>query len=405
MDIQILKSCLSNEFFEANKGRLKPALFEDELRDLFEVIHDAHEKYSHDLTADEVLALWKVQNPVATRSEKASFEDLISTVEETTPLSTDIAQEVITGLWKRELGRSIASLGIDLSEGREEAVAKLKTLLERTNDDFRPDDFGEATTDDLEQLLAEASDDNRWQFNISTLSNHVYGIGPGEFGIIFARPETGKSTFGVSIAAGPDGFCEQGARVLYLGNEEKTIRTKLRAYQAYTGMTVAEIRENPVVARRKYSEIKDNLIMKDTQEWDLDKIEAYIAYHKPDVVIVDQADKVMISGAYDAGHERLRELYRRLRETAKRYDCAVLGVSQASADAEGRTRLTFAMMEGSKTGKAAEADLIIGIGKHAADSDGEPDYSRFITVSKNKLSGWHGTIVVQIQPEIGRYAA
>lgn len=403
MDIPILKACLSNEFFEANKGRLKPALFEDELRDLFEVIHDAHEKYNHDLTAEEVLALWKVHNPVATRSEKAAFEDLVASVDEASPMSHDIAQEVITGLWKRELGRNIASLGIDLSEGREEAVAKLKTLLDRTNEDFRPDDFGDATTDDLEELLAEASDDNRYKFNISTLSNHVYGIGPGEFGIIFARPETGKSTFGVSIAAGPGGFCEQGARVLYLGNEEKTIRTKLRAYQAYTGMTVSEIRENPVVARRKYSEIKDNLIMKDTQEWDLDKIEAYIAYHKPDVVIIDQADKVMISGAYDAGHERLRELYRRLRETAKRYDCAVLGVSQASADAEGRTRLTFAMMEGSKTGKAAEADLIIGIGKHSSDGDDEPDMSRFITVSKNKLSGWHGTIVVQIQPEIGRY--
>lgn len=405
MDIHILKACLSNEFFEANKGRLKSALFEDELRDLYEVVRDTHDKYHHDISADEVLALWTVQNPVATRSEKAAFEDLVSTMDNITPLSHDIVHEVITGLWKRELGRSIASLGIDLSEGREEAVAKLKSLLERTNDDFRPDDFGDATTDDLEQLLAEASDDNRWRFNIPTLSSNVYGIGSGEFGIIFARPETGKSTFAVSIAAGPDGFCQQGARVLYLGNEEKTIRTMLRAYQAYTGMTVSEIRQNPVLARRKYSEIKDNLIMKDTQEWDLDKIESYIAYHKPDVVIVDQADKVMISGAYDAGHERLRELYRRLRETAKRYDCAVLGVSQASADAEGRTRLTFAMMEGSKTGKAAEADLIIGIGKHASDHDGEPDNSRFITVSKNKLSGWHGTIVVQIQPEIGRYIA
>jgi hypothetical protein len=61
------------------------------------------------------------------------------------------------------------------------------------------------------------------------------------------------------------------------------------------------------------------------------------------------------------------------------------------------------MMEGSKIGKAAEADLIIGIGKHASMDDDEPDLSRFLTVSKNKLSGWHGTIVCCIDPDISRY--
>lgn len=403
MDVHILKACLSNDFFETHKGRLKPGLFEDELRDLFETIHDAHEKFNHDLTAEEVMALWRVQNPVATRSERAAMEDVLSSVAEATPMSHDVAADVITGLWKRELGRNVANLGIELSEGRDEAMSKLRSLIERTGDAFQPDDFGEPTTDDLEVLLEEASDESRWKFNISTLSSKVYGIGGGEFGIIFARPETGKSTFGVSIAAGPEGFCSQGAKVLFLGNEEKTSRTKLRAYQAWCGMTSDEIRANPVAARRAYSEIKDNLIMKDVQEWDLDKIEAYINHYKPDIVIVDQADKVNISGAYDAGHERLRELYRRLRETAKRYDCAVLGVSQASADAEGRTRLTFAMMEGSKTGKAAEADLIIGIGKSSGESDQGEDYTRFLTISKNKLSGWHGTIVCSIEPQIGRY--
>jgi hypothetical protein len=79
----------------------------------------------------------------------------------------------------------------------------------------------------------------------------------------------------------------------------------------------------------------------------------------------------------------------------------LIGVSQASNDASGRTRLDYSMMEGSKIGKAAEADLIIGIGK---DQDDE-SITRYLTVSKNKLSGWHGTILAQIQPEISRYVA
>ena len=146
------------------------------------------------------------------------------------------------------------------------------------------------------------------------------------------------------------------------------------------------------------------MLMKDIQDWDLNRIEAFIDKVKPDIIILDQGDKIQIAGQYNAGHERLRELYRRLRETAKRYDAAVISVSQASADAEHKTKLSYTMMEGSKIGKAAESDLIIGIGRHSGETDsGEPDPTRFLTVSKNKLSGWHGTIPVVLEAGISRY--
>ena len=60
-------------------------------------------------------------------------------------------------------------------------------------------------------------------------------------------------------------------------------------------------------------------------------------------------------------------------------------------------------MEGSKTGKFAEADLIIGIGRHEYGVDEDPDYTRHLCVGKNKISGWHGTIVCLIEPRISRY--
>ena len=207
----------------------------------------------------------------------------------------------------------------------------------------------------------------------------------------------------ISLCAGPGGFCQQGAKVLYLGNEEKTTRTKLRAIQACSGMTREQIADNPDLAMSKYLSIKDRLIMKDVQEWDIDTISAYCEKIKPDVLIIDQSDKVSIAGNYNASHERIRELYRSLRELAKRHDCALLGVSQASAEADGKTRIDFSMLEGSKTGKAAEADLILGIAKYSTSEDDNPDHTRFINVSKNKLSGYHGCVICQIEPEISRY--
>ena len=49
------------------------------------------------------------------------------------------------------------------------------------------------------------------------------------------------------------------------------------------------------------------------------------------------------------------------------------------------------MMEGSRTGKAAEADLMVLIAKNPpVEGQDEEDTQRHLNVVKNKLTGWHG---------------
>ena len=405
MELQILRGLLSREFYVDNKSSLSPKLFEEELKEVFQSISEGHEKYEHDLKINDVQAIWLKNNPVATRTEKETISDLLQGIEREEPLSDGIASDYLKELWKRHVGHKIANMGIELTEGVPDAMSRLTSLLENVREGVMPSDFGDATTKDIEELLRMTSDDARWKFNINTLSRHIYGIGPAEFGTIFALPETGKSAFAISIVCGPGGFCEQGAKVLYLGNEEETKRTMLRAMQAWGGMTREEIVADPRSAKNKFTAIEDRLEMKDIQEWDLQKIESYIEHMNADVVVIDQGDKVHINGTFSASHERLRELYRSLRELAKRQQCAVITVSQASNDARGRTRLSGFDMEGSKIGKMAELDLCIGIGKHEAGDvdDTDPDNTRYLTVSKNKLSGWHGTVICNLQPAISRY--
>lgn len=405
MDQAILKKLLSSEFYNDNRAKLKRALFAEEGADLFDVLEQAHGKYGHDLSVKELLILYKINNPISTEAEVGVVTDVITSISNAPDISDGVAQDAIIDLWKRENARQIADLAISAAtEGNFEAMVTIRNIMDETISSYVPDDFGDFTTDDLDELLAETGNGNRWMFNIPSLSRNVYGIGPGEFAIVFATPETGKSSFVVSCCAGPGGWCEQGAKILYLGNEETTRRTKVRAYQAWCGMNEQELLDRNEEAKRKYTAIKSNMLMKDIQDWDLNRIEAFIDKVKPDIIILDQGDKIQIAGQYNAGHERLRELYRRLRETAKRYDAAVISVSQASADAEHKTKLSYTMMEGSKIGKAAESDLIIGIGRHSGETDsGEPDPTRFLTVSKNKLSGWHGTIPVVLEAGISRY--
>lgn len=403
MQTSLLKSLLSSEFYQENCNRVKPSIFDDTYTKLYKTIGEAHQRYSHDLSAADISAIWAVNNSTATRAEHEVFQDALTEVEAATPVSLDVAKDVIEQLWRQETFREIAQLSLNASEGSVGILSKIYEKVEQVKAGLvEEDDLGDPVTDDIHELLASASDAARWPFNIETLSRHVYGLGPSEFAVVFARPETGKSSFGVSLSAAPGGWCQQGARVLMLGNEESMKRTRLRAIQAWNGWSSKEVEAKPEEAVARFAAIKDRFIMKDVQEWDFNKVDRYITRFKPDIVIIDQLDKVNIDGSYNSSHEKLREVYRRAREMAKRHECALVAVSQASADAEGRTRLDFSMMENSKTGKAAEADLIIGIGKHGQSDDGEPDTMRFLNVSKNKLSGYHGVVPCNLL-ENGRY--
>ena len=59
------------------------------------------------------------------------------------------------------------------------------------------------------------------------------------------------------------------------------------------------------------------------------------------------------------------------------------------------------MLENSRTGKAAEADFILGIGKTGEIT--ADNYMRFLCISKNKINGWHGTINSNIDINRGFY--
>jgi replicative DNA helicase len=139
----------------------------------------------------------------------------------------------------------------------------------------------------------------------------------------------------------------------------------------------------------------------DTVDWSIDDIDFHCEKNKPDIVVIDQLDKINVTGSYARTDEKLRQIYTNVREVAKRRNCAIIAVSQASADAHNRNSISFNQMENSKTGKAAEADLIIGIGRNS-NTDTE-NKIRTLCVSKNKINGYHGEPVCTIRRDISRY--
>jgi uncharacterized caspase-like protein len=119
-------------------------------------------------------------------------------------------------------------------------------------------------------------------------------------------------------------------------------------------------------------------------------------------------DKFARTAGFARPDEALKANAIQARQIAKQHNCAMFYMSQLSAEAEGKIVLNQAMMEGSRTGKAAEADLMIMISKNppveTTDHESE-DTQRHINIVKNKLSGWHGIVLTDLEYKIARYVA
>lgn len=401
---QILRMLLSRDFWLANRDRLVPTMFPGDIGTIYETISEAHKKYGHDLTMDEVRALHRIRYATMTRATRNQVEEMMTDIELLEPMSDDVAMDVLVGLWRQETFREIADIAVGGMEGRVDSLEPIAKIIESRADNFLPLDEVEEIPPDLDELLALNDAAHTWKINIGSVAERLPGVSEGEFGIIFARPEVGKTASYISLSLAPGGWCWQGARVHAICNEEPGRKTLLRAVTAATQRDKDWVRENRDEARRIWSRVSSNFRLVDAQGMTLAKLDTYARRHRPDVLIIDQLDKIGINGTYNGSHEKFGALYMGARDIAKKYRCFVLAISQASADAEGKSYLDYSMLAGSKTDKAAEADLIIGIGKRPQpDGSMEEDFTRPWTISKNKISAWHGTVYTVLDPATSTY--
>ena len=399
---QIIKLLLEKNFYNKYKSQIASSVFEGNYGSLFSTIQKAHEEYEDDINLDDLYSLHTTKyNPALTRAMKIAISELIEDIREVEKPNNKITSDILNILKERDVAQKIAVQATEIYNGAPANFNPIKTLIEDFENQ-KPIEEVDAVTDNIGELINKLSVTTKWKFNLQMLKNNVGGIGPGNFMIAFARPETGKTAFWVSLVASEDGFAKQGAKVHAFINEEPAVRTQMRAINAWTGYTKDEIINNLKESHELWSEIKDNIKMLDVVDWSMDDIDVHCDKYKPDIIIIDQLDKVSVKGTYARTDEKLRAIYTSAREIAKRHNCAVIAISQASADAHNRTTLSFDMMENSKTGKAAEADLIIGIGKYQVTPE-DPDLDRTLCISKNKITGYHGAPVVRIAKEISRY--
>lgn len=410
MELSLIRTLMDKEFYDNNRGaRCPDRLFSKDARKIKQTIDSAMTMYNRTITPSEVEALFLSNNPSMTTAQKQSFQHLFRCIDKEQPMGNDIAQEVLSKLFQQVIGEDIANLGFDFVNGTQTSLEPLRMILEQYNDDFTPDLNVEWDDIDIDTLLDKNDLEARWTFNIPTLTSVIEGINAGHLIEIGARPNTGKTSFHASLIASPGGFASQGANCIVLCNEEGSHRVGARYLTAATGMSMKEIKNNPSKARDLYQPIKEKIKIKDATGRDMAWVESVCKTYKPDVVLLDMGDKFARSGGFARPDEALKANAIHARMIAKQYECAVFYMSQLSAEAEGKIVLNQSMMEGSRTGKAAEADLMVLIAKNPVTADTDPnapeDMTRHLNIVKNKLSGRHCQITCNLDAITGRYVA
>ena len=405
MELSLIRSLMDKEFYDEHRGSKCPdRLFSSDVRKIKKSIDTAMDRYERTVLPDEIEALFMSDNPTLTTAQKASYSSLFGQIKREQPLGSDIAQEVLSKLFQQVVGEDVANIGFDMVNGDAATLEKLRNLLERYGDDFIPNLNIEWDDITIETLMAKAELEAKWAFNIPSVTRKIEGVSGGQLIEVGARPNTGKTSFHASLIAGPNGFASQGAKCIILCNEEPTHRVGARYLTAAAGMTAHEVRDNFAKAKSLYEPVMNNIRIKNADGRDMAWVESICKTFKPDIVVLDMGDKFSVEGSFAREDQALAACAIYARQIAKTYDCAVFYMSQLSADAEGRSQLNQSMMQGSRTGKAAEADLMILIGKSPSVEGQEEDSPlRHINIVKNKLNGWHGMVNVDLNYQTARY--
>jgi len=373
--------------------------------------YSALDSFHQQNTAKTPLSVGDLSNLVLATSHKDRDYN-IGVLEQLEGLSArpDTTAILIQSILSNKALKEISLAAYDVTEGRLDP-AKLREMFQDflgQEEAASQEEAVEFVTDDLEELASGAITTHGLRWRLSTLNQVLGSLRKGDFGFIFARPETGKTTFLASETTYmAEQLDEDAGPIVWFNNEEQGSKVKLRCYQASLGLTMTELLADLPGNREAYMEkTHGKLKLYDSGNIHKNTVESLCRRYKPSLIIFDQIDKIH-GFTNDREDLRLGSIYVWARELAKKY-APVIGVCQADGTGEGVKWLTMGHVANAKTAKQAEADWIVGIGKVP---DQGYENIRYLHASKNKLLGdsdsigdqRHGKREVLIRPERARY--
>lgn len=361
--------------------------------------------YSEFRTFFSIVKGRKVKDPSA---YEVAFDNLKDALDKPSPIVKDLLGKLIETDYATQIYDVCLKIGTGMGGELESIEPMLNAYKKEIGASVEKDDvFVKPSLDYLSGVVASGG--LRWR--LKELNVALGPIRKGDFIIVAARPETGKTTFTASEASYMMTQLQPDEHVIWINNEEASNKVMMRVIQSFNQVTSSELLSDPTTCESAFiAGGGDRFLILDDDSGikSVTKIARLFKEYKPGLIIFDQLDKVH-GFKQDREDLRIGQLYEWARDVAKDY-CPVIAISQVDGTGEGEKWIQMNQLRGSKTDKIGEADAIITIGK---SNEPAMDLQRFIHVPKNKLFGGaetleahrHGCFEVEIEPSKARYVS
>jgi replicative DNA helicase len=407
--LYIIKLLYKSFYYKKYNKYIDSKFFKDnnpELSKIFLSLCEFHSKYpDKDIGSTELGIFTFLQYPAISNKEKDTITTVLDKLDALV-IDEALADEYVKRYTERYRATRLALESLKVSEGQSDWES-LQTTFSELQEANEKDEASDFVTDNLEEIYEThyKAPGLRWRLN--AMNRMLGSLRQGDFGCLFARPETGKTTFLSSEVTFMAAQLPTDRPVIWFNNEQVGAVVKSYLYRSALGKTIQEIIDKRQESMVEYLKVTNkNIKVVDNPMLAKKDIERICAQYNPGLIIFDQIDKIK-GFAADRDDLALGEIYQWARGLASRY-CPVIGVSQAGESGANKKYLTMEDMVNAKTSKQAEADWILGIGK--LNQEGWEDV-RHLHLSKNKLTGdpdtdptqRHGKCDVLIRAAIARY--
>lgn len=368
-----------------------------EAKTLFKFVGKYFEEFPAEQNIDwSKYKIWffSVANPSLAKDKSELFSAIIKDLGDMEGEKDEAFEaSVLKSFVARAHAEEVADVALGIAEGTgKHDLLDVEEILTRYKDETGFVDEAEShiISADLDEMLEKVVGGNGLDWAMPCLNEALGPLRKGDFIVVGARPDAGKTTFLATNAVKMAQHLAPDQKVIWFNNEEEGNKVKFRVVQAALRWTTADIKKDPKLAWEKYVDLmggdKDKILVHYKSSGGglhIKDIEAVLKNYNAGLIIIDQLRKV--HGYEKAGNEamRLQMLFQKARELSQEY-APVINVHQADGSAEGVKWIEMNQLQGSKTDIQGEADAMVMIGRTH-----EPGFeqSRFIYVPKNKLAG------------------
>ncbi len=346
---------------------------------------------------EEPFWLWfkSFAHPTLNEERRTYFRSVIGQIQQ--PVSPEIEAGLQARLVAADTAHKLTTTLEQWNEGEEiDLGSKLRTIVEQFDMDCDRKVKTPWVKDDINDLLQDDVDDRGFHWRNPDLNMSMRPLRAGDFGLIAARPDVGKTTFCTDNLAYfsqqlDDVYPGEERTILWFNNEGPGRKIVSRLYQSALDASTSELiaLSQAGTIKAKYEEAiggpSERIRIFDIHDFWNHEVEDIIRQVNPAVILFDMVDNIRFGGGVNNNGQRtdqlLEAMYQWARVIGVKHDCVTLATSQISADGENLCYPSLSMLKDSKTGKQGAADFILTIGY-------QQDFpsSRYLGLTKNKLA-------------------